>query len=1106
MKKEKIGFLELPFIGRKKEFAILESKFGDALEYNGNCLLILGEPGIGKSRLINEFLRIQDKNSLNINVRINPDFSHQKEVFVDIIKSYLNKSAHITRTITRVVTKEIYNEFAEVIPELKTYYPYEPKMKSSEQVSINIKEIFYQFIVNLSTLAPIILCIEDIHESSTDLRNMLKYLLQNIEKLPILCVFTSRPSGEITKMCRDTRLKKIEKIQLNALNEKDILELNGSLFDNNLKEAFFIWLSSQTKGVPLFLLEFLYTLFEKGIIFFDTKDHKWKVIKSYPLIAIPETITETVKSRLSTFTDNELQFLKFAALIGEEFDPSFEIFRIRKDVLNTFVRSGLIMEINGKAKFVHPLIRDVIYNNIEKNERKNLHYFLAEYYSKKGNEQEAARHFLLTDVKDNKAVNLFIKVSKHFRKNGNVPQALIYAEKAIDILKNTQKKQNKLMVDLLYDYSKDLLRVGRYQEVIEFSNLLIGFTKQKKNLLSKIQMGKVYANATNAFLRMGQYDEVIKTANRGIKLIKGLKSHQDVMIELETNKAFSYKYQWLEDKSLKLAMNIKNHLTSSSNPFHRYRVLNLLGSIYNAMGNYERAIHFRKEAHNVVLNTQNESLISSAKGNLGISYINSGDFEQGESLILQHQEYSIRTCRLREEALSYLNFGCCYFYQGYLDKAEDEFKKGIKKCMQFQIKAELVWLYRFYGVLSIFKNEYKQAHRLLDLGIELAEELNIKKSLFDLLIHKGIVLYLGKKRSALEMVIRQIHRTFSQDVRNQGEYLIIKGFYSLLDKKGKYGLKEIDQGIRLLENRGAYIDLCRFLYFCAQQLQKYQFADSKVKKYLKQAHEIAMKYKMNGWLAQFQPRKDQITDQLLKLYCLGRLRVEVTKKSRIFVSDWKWAKPRQLLSIFITSLLKNEELNREKIGALLWPDLAHSKITNNFHVCLSHLKKVIGKEHIVYNKGRYKLNNCWIDAVEFKKLYTDAETLLNHGKIHTAEIMLNRSLTLYKSSFIEDSYDPWVDEPRNELTAIYRRVLFMLGEINLKKMNFDDGIEIGKNILILDPFDEEGHRFLMRCYLTGGEKAKAIKQYKKCKELFKRELNCLPSIQTQRFYHEIIKR
>lgn len=1101
------GFFELPFIGRRKEQEILKAKLNSALEYQGSCLLITGEPGIGKTRLIDEFTLEKTKDYIIISIRVKPYISQARELFAEIIKYYLNKTPNIVRTITRVINKKIYNEFAEMIPELKTYYPYEPKIISDDRTRINMNEIFYRFMANLSNFAPVILIIENIHESGSDFLAMLQYFLQNSESLPILCILTSRQNLKITKWCDGVNLKHVEKIIMSGLKEEDIRELNSLLLGNDLDESFFVWLSNRTKGIPLFIKEFLYALFEKGIIFFDNKDNKWKTIEAYSRIIVPETITETIKARLNRFANKERQFLKYASVIGEEFNPSLSIFKRPKKILPTLLKTAIIVKREYNYAFSHPLIRDVIYQDIEKEERLKLHQMLGEYFLKKNDRINAAKHYLLAENKSLQIINLLLKLGEDFRKSGNNPRALSYLEKAFSMAKSMRKISDQKMFDIMFNYAANLLRIGKYNKVIEVSEAIIKLLKGSLKIIKKEKLAMAYSTYAHSLVRTARYVEAIKAAKIGIELIKKNNSIKvdSTLIELETDRAFAYKYQWQTDKALKLGLKIRNRLVQTSNPYHWYQVLNLLGSIYNGMDDYKRAIQFRKKALDYAEKFQSEPLIASAKGNLGISLMNAGELKNGEELLLKHQEYSIKTGRIREEALSYINLGCCYFYQGHLSKAEHEYLKGIKKCEKFKIEADLVWFYKFYGMLLIFKKDYERANEYINNGIILAKKLKIKKSLFELLIHKGLLLYLAGKLTDLSKLMRNIKREFALESKTQhGEYLILKGYHTLLQGKQESGLQEIETGINIMFEHEEYVELCRLLYFCGTQLLKYEFAKLRAKEYLKKANEIAVKFNMKGWLDIFQPGAKQSKIQPLKVFCLGKLRIEVPIHGEGFSDEWQWQKPRQLFSIFIISILRNEQLNREKIGALLWPNLASSKITNNFHVCLSQLKKVIGKEYLFYKSGVYKLKNVWIDALEFKDLIHNGKAMINQGKIHLAEIKLKEAIGLYKGNFLEDSYDSWVDEIRNELRSLYRRALLMLGEICLRKLRFDEAIEIGKNILNLDPFDEEGHRFLIRSYSISGEKAKAINQYKRCAELFQKELNCLPSDQTQNLYKEIV--
>ena len=245
--------------------------------------------------------------------------------------------------------------------------------------------------------------------------------------------------------------------------------------------------------------------------------------------------------------------------------------------------------------------------------------------------------------------------------------------------------------------------------------------------------------------------------------------------------------------------------------------------------------------------------------------------------------------------------------------------------------------------------------------------------------------------------------------------------------------------------------------------------------------------------------------QPLKIYCLGRAKVEHPQKGFSEVEEWKRTKLRQLFAIMIVSVLRGEQLDREKIGARLWPELSTSKMANNFRVHLTQLRKIIGSNYIIFRNGKYIMDNIWIDAVEYKKKIREAETMLAQGKVHLAEMQLKEAASIYNGDLFEHFYGTWVDETRTNFSFLHRTTMLKLGDIYLNKMKLSEAINLGKQILSSNPFDEECHRFMMKAYHLSNEKAKALNQYKICEELFKREFDCSPSDKTQEYYRIILK-
>ncbi|GAI70327.1 unnamed protein product, partial [marine sediment metagenome] len=89
-----------------------------------------------------------------------------------------------------------------------------------------------------------------------------------------------------------------------------------------------------------------------------------------------------------------------------------------KNILPTLLKTAIIVKREYNYAFSHPLIRDVIYQDIEKEERLKLHQILGDYFLKKNDRINAARHYLLGENKSLRIINLLLKLGEDLRKSG----------------------------------------------------------------------------------------------------------------------------------------------------------------------------------------------------------------------------------------------------------------------------------------------------------------------------------------------------------------------------------------------------------------------------------------------------------------------------------------------------------------------------------------------------------------------------------------------------------------------------------------------------------------------------------------------------------------
>ena len=1104
---KQINFVDLPFIGRKKEMSFLNDKLNSTFSNQGSCVVITGEPGIGKSRLIGEFSLQPKKGSLFLRISVEPGFSKIRDLVGETIRAYLHGTVYSSRIITRVIDPAMYREFKRSIPELDIYYPFEIESADHTGERPDIKEMFYRFLNSLSTLVPVVLTIDGFDRSGEDGRALIEYVLPNISTMPLLLILTGHEQPDTQQWLERLKPAPIERWSLNRLNEEEISRVNQLMFQNSLDNDFMKWIADKTGGLPLFLKEFLFALFERGVIFHESEHNRWRTIGSYLQVSIPDRIDDMIRERLKRLSKREISFLKTAAVMGNEFDIRLPAFRTAKGSVPSLVRTGFIQKKNITYAFVHPLIHDLLYSDVPAGEKIRVHRAYAEYFENNQNEESAAEHYLAADVKNVKVLELLVAAAKKSRDQGGFGRSIVRLEQALDIAGVQKSFPLPKLLNIYFELNNSLFLCEKYERVRELAPTIEKLLTKKRRGSCDLRLSIYYSQVIQSLLHLGEYDAALVIVRRALRSLgkAGVQKCDETRIEIETNQAFLYKNMGKIDEAMKLAFGLKKTYEGTTSALNRHNICKLLGSIFNEKKDFRRAIEFREQALAAAKQTGADHLIAAAQGNLGVSMANAGLLVRGMELLRMYHDYNINAGRLRAEIVSYIHMAQIYFNQGYLAQAEAEYRKGIERSEKQGdfLKEAVCELHYRYGTFLVVAEKYSEARRHLETSIKLAREMNAPVSILYSMLNLGyLCIALGDKTN-LDKIIGEIRTNFKGKHETDISFAILEGFQLIFRKRTKIGLQKIDEALCLLERQQVTAGLFRLLYLCAMYLRSDKNTLKQSETYLKKAGEVASKYQMTGWLRKLAPESQEVFIEPLRLSCFGSLRVEHPQKGPINMDQLQRVKPTQLLAILICGVLTKTRYTRERIGSLLWPDLPTAKMVNNFHVCLFQLKEHIGSDYVNYVNGYYLLEHAWLDALEFKNLMKKADALLQEGKIHSAEQKFEEAIELYKGDFLEDVYDPWIDDVRNELKSLRNSRLLMLGEIYVKKLKFEQAIMTGHDVLKADALSEEGHRFLIKSYLLNGEKAKAVNQYKKCVELFRRELDCEPSEETRSLYSKI---
>lgn len=238
---------------------------------------------------------------------------------------------------------------------------------------------------------------------------------------------------------------------------------------------------------------------------------------------------------------------------------------------------------------------------------------------------------------------------------------------------------------------------------------------------------------------------------------------------------------------------------------------------------------------------------------------------------------------------------------------------------------------------------------------------------------------------------------------------------------------------------------------------------------------------------------ESVVPSVLRFYTLGSARVECDSLL-ITPVEWRCTKARELLFY----LLNSPGRTKEQIGLALWPDASPRQLRYGLHEVLSQLRHMLKHaEWIVYEHQRYLFNRSfpyWFDVEAFESLVKCAETVQLHAPTSAIQA-LEQAIDIYKGDFLENSGE-WARPWRENLKHKYQAALRLLGHLYFEQGYYQHAANAYHKMVAHDPYQETGHRELMRCYARQGERSQALRHYRELVVWLRHDLGIRPSAET----------
>lgn len=633
-------------IGRQGQFAELAQHLQAARHGAGRVVLLAGEAGVGKTRLLHEFLAHARRTS-GIELLVGRCYDEQPALpygpFIDVMRMDLRERGASALAEDAGLW---LGDLARLLPELAALAPGTNSSDEPQAQKRRMFEAIGRVLEPNDSRTCRIIVLEDIHWSDQTSQELIRYLARALGSARVLLLATYR-SDELHRrhpltslLAYLTRERLYAEIRLDPLERDELAEMVEESLGYAVPARFVDELYSRSEGNPFFVEEILKSLLENDQL--DALIARANEGKTIDHLAIPASIKDSVLSRTAGLEPDTSEVLRYAAVVGRrfDFDLLLRLTGLDEDVLldaiGQLVTSQIVVEERGdeedRYRFRHALIREAIYDDMLGRERRIKHREVLHALEARGADQSAVD-----------------QLAHHAYQARELPQAARYARQAAERAWD------------MYAYRE---AVSRYHLALE---LIDDDDDQRADLLSQLGQAAYALGDTAIALRAWREARPLY-ADMGNQVEAGDMDRRLARVLWErgdTQAAFA---------ALASALATLEPLPPSYSLGMAYSSYSQLHMVLN---HNEQAIEWGQKALKLAADLGDEVIEAHALNNIGCSLAALGTPDQGVAHLRRSLELSKKHHMLLDTVRAYLNLGGTLSGMGAIEEALSELAAGI---------------------------------------------------------------------------------------------------------------------------------------------------------------------------------------------------------------------------------------------------------------------------------------------------------------------------------------------------------------------------------------------------------------------------------------------
>ena len=718
------------YSGRNQELAILYDSFEKARRKEGQFVTVVGQAGVGKSRLHYEFRHRLDRE--NVTILQGRCQSYGSDIpylpFIDALRWGLHlKEEH---SPAELLEKAVINITA-IDPLLEQFIPlYLHLLSIQSDYSLparlqgkELRKALEQALVAIITLntqqRPMILILEDWHWSDEASQAALKQIVGATAAYALMVVVTYQPGypASWSDLSYHTQivLKPLDASSTEAIVKSIMGSANLPL---GLRELIY----ERTGGNPLFIEEVCYSLLESGVVV--VKNDKATLNQSLDELSMPGTVQAVIRTRLDRLDRNAIEALRLASVIGRVFSQRIlEKIYWADDALFESLEALKALEIiqqiqvlpEAEYTFRHVLTQTVVYESLLLQRRKELHgaigLAIEELYSQRLEEQAPilAYHYIRSN-----------------RQDKALAYALLAGDQAAGLYANTEAT-NYYEQALAMSHALPVSpQVQQWQIDAALKLVAVGITRQD---IERDRMNLEQAHPLA---------ERLKDERRLARVLYWLGRIHYVLWSPKI--AMEYARQ-----SLEIADRLADDALAAP-------PINLIGRVYYQLSDFTQASQFMERSIEQMRRIGNKVEESTASAFAGFVLAHLGEFDRA----LAHADYGIQLAQEIQnpftEANAYHLRGCIFGQRGEWTHAIADFEKAILIAEKAEDFFRLYMVKSWMGLAQTMIGEPGRGRKFLEESSALAEKIGTKFWLaYQKTAHAACLFMLGELETGAQL-------------------------------------------------------------------------------------------------------------------------------------------------------------------------------------------------------------------------------------------------------------------------------------------------------------------------------------------------------------------